>query len=197
MTDVARRLAIRSRSSAKIKEAYGSTIPRSRNLMLEIISAGELKKDRKAAQHVETAAKNEEGNSLPASAGAPRSRQISLRRGDRGTCWPAQRDYSAAHTYERVDKPRGEFFHNKWDRSRRHDEQQARITFNVGPALRRPDSAARVHYQQIQKAWLGRAFFWTDRAVTPCAARHLNKEFINSFRIRLPMSRCVVAVNIP
>jgi 6-phosphogluconate dehydrogenase len=26
----------------------------------------------------------------------------------------AQRDYFGAHTYERVDKPRGEFFHTKW-----------------------------------------------------------------------------------
>ena len=27
---------------------------------------------------------------------------------------PAQRDYFGAHTYERVDKPRGEFFHTNW-----------------------------------------------------------------------------------
>lgn len=26
----------------------------------------------------------------------------------------AQRDYFGAHTYERIDKPRGEFFHNNW-----------------------------------------------------------------------------------
>ncbi len=26
----------------------------------------------------------------------------------------AQRDYFGAHTYERVDKPRGEFFHTEW-----------------------------------------------------------------------------------
>jgi 6-phosphogluconate dehydrogenase len=26
----------------------------------------------------------------------------------------AQRDYFGAHTYERVDKPRGEFFHSNW-----------------------------------------------------------------------------------
>merc|ERR1711916_80841 len=26
----------------------------------------------------------------------------------------AQRDYFGAHTYERVDKPRGEFFHCNW-----------------------------------------------------------------------------------
>ena len=27
----------------------------------------------------------------------------------------AQRDYFGAHTYERIDRPRGEFFHNDWD----------------------------------------------------------------------------------
>ena len=26
----------------------------------------------------------------------------------------AQRDYFGAHTYERTDKPRGEFFHTDW-----------------------------------------------------------------------------------
>ncbi|NES65927.1 MAG: NADP-dependent phosphogluconate dehydrogenase, partial [Okeania sp. SIO2D1] len=26
----------------------------------------------------------------------------------------AQRDYFGAHTYERIDKPRGEFFHTEW-----------------------------------------------------------------------------------
>ena len=26
----------------------------------------------------------------------------------------AQRDYFGAHTYERVDKPRGQFFHTDW-----------------------------------------------------------------------------------
>ena len=26
----------------------------------------------------------------------------------------AQRDYFGAHTYERIDRPRGEFFHTDW-----------------------------------------------------------------------------------
>ena len=26
----------------------------------------------------------------------------------------AQRDYFGAHTYERLDRPRGEFFHTNW-----------------------------------------------------------------------------------
>jgi hypothetical protein len=32
----------------------------------------------------------------------------------RRTCLQAQRDYFGAHTYERTDKPRGEFFHTNW-----------------------------------------------------------------------------------
>ena len=27
----------------------------------------------------------------------------------------AQRDFFGAHTYERVDKPRGQFFHTEWE----------------------------------------------------------------------------------
>jgi 6-phosphogluconate dehydrogenase len=27
----------------------------------------------------------------------------------------AQRDYFGAHTYERIDQPRGTFFHTDWD----------------------------------------------------------------------------------
>ena len=27
----------------------------------------------------------------------------------------AQRDYFGAHTYERIDEPRGEFFHSAWE----------------------------------------------------------------------------------
>jgi 6-phosphogluconate dehydrogenase len=34
----------------------------------------------------------------------------------------AQRDYFGAHTYERVDKPRGEFFHTPWLEKRRQPE---------------------------------------------------------------------------
>jgi 6-phosphogluconate dehydrogenase len=26
----------------------------------------------------------------------------------------AQRDYFCAHTYERIDRPRGQFFHTEW-----------------------------------------------------------------------------------
>ncbi|MCS7305714.1 MAG: decarboxylating NADP(+)-dependent phosphogluconate dehydrogenase [Thermoguttaceae bacterium] len=35
----------------------------------------------------------------------------------------AQRDYFGAHTYERVDKPRGQFFHTEWLQKRRQPKQ--------------------------------------------------------------------------
>ena len=40
----------------------------------------------------------------------------------------AQRDYFGAHTYERIDKPRGEFFHTDWTG---HGGQTASSTYNV------------------------------------------------------------------
>ena len=40
----------------------------------------------------------------------------------------AQRDYFGAHTYERVDKPRGEFFHTKWTES---GGNTASTTYNI------------------------------------------------------------------
>jgi 6-phosphogluconate dehydrogenase len=40
----------------------------------------------------------------------------------------AQRDYFGAHTYERIDKPRGEFFHTNWTG---HGGSTASTTYNV------------------------------------------------------------------
>ena len=40
----------------------------------------------------------------------------------------AQRDYFGAHTYERVDRPRGEFFHTNWTG---HGGSTAATTYNV------------------------------------------------------------------
>lgn len=40
----------------------------------------------------------------------------------------AQRDYFGAHTYERVDRPRGEFFHTNWTG---HGGDTASSTYNV------------------------------------------------------------------
>ena len=40
----------------------------------------------------------------------------------------AQRDFFGAHTYERVDKPRGEFFHTNWTG---HGGDVSSTTYNV------------------------------------------------------------------
>jgi len=40
----------------------------------------------------------------------------------------AQRDFFGAHTYERTDKPRGEFFHTNWTG---HGGRVASGTYNV------------------------------------------------------------------
>ena len=40
----------------------------------------------------------------------------------------AQRDYFGAHTYERVDKPRGQFFHTNWTG---HGGRVSSGTYNV------------------------------------------------------------------
>ena len=40
----------------------------------------------------------------------------------------AQRDYFGAHTYERVDAPRGEFFHTNWTG---HGGNTAASTYNA------------------------------------------------------------------
>lgn len=47
----------------------------------------------------------------------------------------AQRDYFEAHTYERVDKPRGEYFHTNWTGQ---GGTIASSTYNVGPFTDRP-----------------------------------------------------------
>jgi 6-phosphogluconate dehydrogenase len=40
----------------------------------------------------------------------------------------AQRDFFGAHTYERIDKPRGEFFHTNWTG---HGGRVSSSTYNV------------------------------------------------------------------
>jgi len=43
----------------------------------------------------------------------------------RRICCKRKRDYFGAHTYERVDQPRGQFFHTKLDGQRRHETSAA------------------------------------------------------------------------
>jgi 6-phosphogluconate dehydrogenase len=103
---------IRSRFLGKIKEAYDNN-PKLSNLMLDDYFRGEIKKSQKGWRNiVATAAKK--GIPVPAFSTA-----LAFYDQYRSAVLPAnllqaQRDYFGAHTYERVDKPRGEFFHTNW-----------------------------------------------------------------------------------
>ena len=103
---------IRSRFLGKIKEAFDKNAKLT-NLMLDDYFRGEIKKCQKGWRNVvATAAKK--GIPVPAFSTA-----LAFYDSYRSAVLPAnllqaQRDYFGAHTYERVDKPRGEFFHTNW-----------------------------------------------------------------------------------
>lgn len=103
---------IRSRFLGKIKDAYEKN-GKLQNLMLDDYFRGEIKRCQKGWRNVvATAAKR--GIPAPAFATA-----LAFFDQYRSAVLPAnllqaQRDYFGAHTYERVDKPRGEFFHTNW-----------------------------------------------------------------------------------
>jgi 6-phosphogluconate dehydrogenase len=103
---------IRSRFLGKIKEAYDNN-PKLSNLLLDDFFRGEIKKSQKGWRNVvATAAKK--GIPVPAFSTA-----LAFFDQYRSAVLPAnllqaQRDYFGAHTYERTDKPRGEFFHTNW-----------------------------------------------------------------------------------
>ncbi len=103
---------IRSAFLSKIKDAYDKN-PKLANLLLDDYFRGEIKKAQKGWRHiVATAAKK----GIPAPAF---STALNFYDQYRSAVLPAnllqaQRDYFGAHTYERIDKPRGEFFHTNW-----------------------------------------------------------------------------------
>jgi 6-phosphogluconate dehydrogenase len=103
---------IRSRFLGKIKEAFDKS-PRLANLLFDDYFRGEIKKCQKGWRNaVALAAKR--GIPVPAFSTA-----LSFYDSYRSAVLPAnllqaQRDFFGAHTYERVDKPRGEFFHTNW-----------------------------------------------------------------------------------
>jgi len=103
---------IRSRFLSKIKDAY-DTNPKLLNLLLDEYFRGEIKRAQKGWRNiVATSAKR--GIPAPAFATA-----LAFFDQYRSAVLPAnllqaQRDYFGAHTYERTDKPRGEFFHTNW-----------------------------------------------------------------------------------
>jgi 6-phosphogluconate dehydrogenase len=103
---------IRSRFLGKIKEAFDHNAKLS-NLMLDDYFRGEIKKCQKGWRNVVATAARK-GIPVPAFSTA-----LGFYDQYRAAVLPAnllqaQRDYFGAHTYERVDKPRGEFFHTNW-----------------------------------------------------------------------------------
>ena len=103
---------IRSAFLGKIKEAYDKN-PELSNLLLDPFFKEKVEKADKAWRNVvATAIAN--GVPIPAMASA-----LIYFDGFRSERLPAnllqaQRDYFGAHTYERTDKPRGEFYHTNW-----------------------------------------------------------------------------------
>ncbi|MGI8990884.1 MAG: decarboxylating NADP(+)-dependent phosphogluconate dehydrogenase [Bryobacteraceae bacterium] len=103
---------IRSRFLEKIKEAYDKN-PRLTNLLLDDFFS-KLLNDYQASWRRAIVQAINYGVPTPAFSTA-----LSFYDGYRTARLPAnllqaQRDFFGAHTYERVDKPRGEFFHTNW-----------------------------------------------------------------------------------
>jgi len=103
---------IRSVFLGKIKEAFDRN-PQLVNLLLDPYFAGELGRAQHGWRRVVSRAV-QEGIPVPAMASA-----LAYYDGYRSAWLPAnllqaQRDYFGAHTYERIDKPRGQFFHTNW-----------------------------------------------------------------------------------
>ena len=103
---------IRSVFLGKIKQSFDKN-PKLENLLLDPFFKDAVEKAQPAWRRVVTTAV-EMGIPLPAMSSA-----LTFYDGYRSSRLPAnllqaQRDYFGAHTYERVDKPRGEFFHTNW-----------------------------------------------------------------------------------
>ncbi len=103
---------IRSRFLAKIKDAY-DTNPKLTNLLLDEFFSNILNNYQAAWRH---AIIHAIGFGVPTPAF---STALAFYDGYRTERLPAnllqaQRDFFGAHTYERIDKPRGQFFHTNW-----------------------------------------------------------------------------------
>ncbi len=103
---------IRSVFLGKIKEAFDKN-PHLSNLLLDPFFKNAVEKAQAAWRRVVVAAVNM-GVPMPAISSA-----LAYYDGYRAERLPAnllqaQRDYFGAHTYERVDRPRGQFFHTNW-----------------------------------------------------------------------------------
>ena len=103
---------IRAQFLGKIKEAFDNQ-PDLPNLLLDSYFKNVIEQTQSAWRKVNAIAV-EKGIPVPAFSSA-----LAYYDGYRSSRLPAnllqaQRDYFGAHTYERVDKPRGKFFHTEW-----------------------------------------------------------------------------------
>jgi 6-phosphogluconate dehydrogenase len=103
---------IRSAFLGKIKEAFDKNAKLS-NLLLDPFFKKVVRQCQRSWRNV-VAVAAKKGIPVPAFSTA-----LAFYDAYRSECLPAnllqaQRDYFGAHTYERVDKPRGEFFHTNW-----------------------------------------------------------------------------------
>jgi 6-phosphogluconate dehydrogenase len=103
---------IRAQFLDKIKEAFYKT-PGLQNLLLDDYFKDAIESNQSAWRRV-VATAIENGIPTPAFSSA-----LAYYDGYRSAVLPAnllqaQRDYFGAHTYERVDRPRGQFFHTNW-----------------------------------------------------------------------------------
>jgi len=117
---------IRSKFLGKIKEAFDKN-PHLENLLFDPYFLGKITEAQKGWREVSAAA-IVHGIPLPGITAA-----LSYYDGLRTERLPAnllqaQRDYFGAHTYERVDKPRNQFFHTNWTG---HGGDTASTTYNV------------------------------------------------------------------
>jgi 6-phosphogluconate dehydrogenase len=103
---------IRSVFLGKIKDAFDQN-PRLDNLLLDAYFRDQIAQAQAAWRRV-VAKAVELGIPVPAMSSA-----LAFYDGYRHASLPAnllqaQRDYFGAHTYERIDQPRGQFFHTNW-----------------------------------------------------------------------------------
>ncbi len=103
---------IRSRFLGRIRDAYAKN-PQLSHLLLDDYFRGEIRTTQKGWRNVVATAARK-GIALPAFSTA-----LAFYDQYRSAVLPAnllqaQRDYFGAHTYERIDQPRGKFFHTQW-----------------------------------------------------------------------------------
>ncbi|MDP4222001.1 MAG: decarboxylating NADP(+)-dependent phosphogluconate dehydrogenase [Bacteroidota bacterium] len=103
---------IRSAFLGKIKEAYEHN-PGITNLLLDPFFKDKMEKAQKGWRNVVASAVR---NGIPVPAISSALGYFDGYRTERlpANLLQAQRDYFGAHTYERIDKPRGQFFHTNW-----------------------------------------------------------------------------------